>query len=322
MFGLNILNFILSLCFIFFLSSLIASWIYELLSIAFKIRAWNLKKILKKMIWGGKDKENKEKGKYDLLHELYDHVIIKENSKKWTSLDKIPDKKFGFIILDILKELPKKNSGNGNSKKSNDTKEKKIDIAAIKKIVNENVKNEDVRKKLLLFIDAAQRINGNIDEQLAALQNRLEDWFDNMMKWASEVYKRYASIFMFVIGVGLAGILNIDAIQLVHSLWNDSKLTETISTTAMTYINESLDKKTDKEKQDMDINKELDALKLLPIGWNTYTLPEENQAWSIFLKIIGILISALAISQGGPYWHDILVKMIGFKKEIKQKSSK
>lgn len=308
MFGLGILDFILSLCFIFFLSSLLASWVYELISILLKKRAATLRKVLYRMIGGGNDNE---KG-VDLLKALYTHPLIQERLKKGKDPVYIPDKEFGFVLLDMIKK-------NGEDPEAPGMK---IDIDLLKKGVS-RIKNQSVRNKLFLFIDAANAIDGDINEKLASIQKHFEEWFNNMMKCASALYKRFASIIMFLIGIGIAGILNIDSLQLINSLWYDSKLSETVSNAATSYIEDSLADENKKKKGDMDIFKELDALKLFPVGWNTYRFPEEKdlpgKIMSIVFKITGILISALAISQGGPFWFDLLVKATGLRKIIKQK---
>ena len=78
MFGLDVLDFILSLCFIFFISSLLASWVYEVIANFLKKRAKNLRKVLYDMIGGGDD----NKKEVDLLKKLYEHPLIMEHKRK------------------------------------------------------------------------------------------------------------------------------------------------------------------------------------------------------------------------------------------------
>ena len=310
MLGLNILNVIISLCFIFFLSSLLASWVYEVIANLLKKRASNLRKVLYDMIGGGDDKEKE----VDLLKKLYEHSLIKEHTRKGNDPEYIPDKRFGFVILDILKK-----EGEEAEKKSRKKTEKEIDIELIRTGV-ERIKNPLVRKKLLLFIDTARAVDGDLNKKIASVQKHIEDWFDNMMKRATDLYKRYLNVALFIIGLGIAGMLNIDSIQLVNSLWYDSELREAVSNAATEYVKESIESKTQKAEEVMDVYKELDALM---IGWDTYTLPIDQGTpavlMSIFFKVLGIIISALAISQGSPFWYDLLMKMTRIRKVVKPK---
>ncbi|MBN2535713.1 MAG: hypothetical protein JXB88_22735 [Spirochaetales bacterium] len=324
MFGLKILDFILSLCFIFFLTSLLTSWIYELIAVWLKRRSVNLRDVLNCMIGGetGKNKNEDEDKKIDLLERLYEHPLVKEHTKKGNDPEYIPDKEFGFILLDIIKNMGESASGTGNGKKKKQKEKKEIDIDFLEERVTA-IKNPRVREKLILFLNAARTMDGDINKKIAFVQKRFEDWFSHMMKRASDLYKQYASIVMFFIGLGIAGILNIDSLQLVNSLWYDARLSETVSNAAARYIEDSLSEKTDKDKKDMDMYRELDAIKQIPVGWNTYTFPENgdcrDKTLSIIFKIAGILISALAVSQGGPFWYDLLTKLIKLKKTVQQK---
>jgi len=311
MFGLGILDFILSLSFIFFLLSIIASWIFELISILFNKKSNQLKSILSDMI-GGKNIAGEDK-KTDLLEKLYEHPVIREYTKKGKNPECIPENKFGLVVLDILKNL------------NNKDPDKKFDIREIKKAVN-NIKNEDVRQKLLLFIQAAETADDQLNVKLAAVQKHFDDWFNDMMRRAKALYKRYASIIMFFIGLGIAGVLNIDSIQITTSLWNNSTLRETVIQSATQYMKDSISDETDENEKHFDIYTALNRLNLFPVGWNTYILPDNdsdaflwNMVVSILFKIVGIIISALAISQGGPFWYEILIKITKVREFIKPK---
>ncbi|RPH79952.1 MAG: hypothetical protein EHM80_06530 [Nitrospiraceae bacterium] len=59
----------------------------------------------------------------------------------------------------------------------------------------------------------------------------------------------------------------------------------------------------------------------LPIGWSRESkdpkaLPSDVGGWA--LKIIGLLLTAIAVSLGAPFWFDVLNKLINIRSAGKQ----
>ncbi|MBK8501011.1 MAG: hypothetical protein IPL46_01755 [Saprospiraceae bacterium] len=48
----------------------------------------------------------------------------------------------------------------------------------------------------------------------------------------------------------------------------------------------------------------------LPVGWS-------KESPMTTLKFLGMLITAFAVSFGAPFWYELLQKIVGFKKSIK-----
>ena len=65
----------------------------------------------------------------------------------------------------------------------------------------------------------------------------------------------------------------------------------------------------------MDIQQSIDhansALKPLPIGWNGMALRVDPVTW--IERIIGWLITGLAVSLGAPFWFDLLNKFMSIR---------
>ena len=61
----------------------------------------------------------------------------------------------------------------------------------------------------------------------------------------------------------------------------------------------------------------------LPIGWvSNSSIPDDprrfpDSPYGWLLKIIGIFITALAVSQGAPFWFDLLNKFIVIRSTVK-----
>jgi hypothetical protein len=82
-------------------------------------------------------------------------------------------------------------------------------------------------------------------------------------------------------------------------------------------------KKEDKDPMAMVKKLQADLQELgLPIGWNCSALQKVDirgkpKGWAEWLvKLLGLFISALAISMGAPFWFDVLKKMIGVRKKM------
>lgn len=66
----------------------------------------------------------------------------------------------------------------------------------------------------------------------------------------------------------------------------------------------------------------------IPLGWPDPDAPQSNDFWFLlvhnrdylFKKIIGILITALAVAQGAPFWFDLLNKVVNLRGSGKEPS--
>ena len=178
----------------------------------------------------------------------------------------------------------------------------------------------------------------DIEEQ----KKRIEDWFNGSMDRISGWYKRKTHAILWIIGAILCLLANADSISLANTFWTDPTLRAAMVTAANDYVkthpstpasgNTSPgDKPFDSLK---DIRKEL-ATANVPLGWcwksadsekkcfpsiqAAASTAEANDAdpriaslsdpvWWV-LKILGIALTTLAISQGAPFWFDLLRKV-------------
>jgi len=108
-------------------------------------------------------------------------------------------------------------------------------------------------------------------------------------------------------GLALAVLLNVDTVTLAKSLWLDSALRGSaveLATKTVTQGQGDLAQATLVTLQQ--------DLRPLPVGWDPAKgRPDANWYQSpaaIFAKLIGWLITALAISLGAPFWFDLLSK--------------
>ena len=173
-------------------------------------------------------------------------------------------------------------------------------VAAIGKLPDSNVKDA--------LVTAATEAQGNIDK----LRAGIAAWFDDSMDRVAGVYKRYMHWISFVVGLALAVLLNVDTVTLAKSLWLDSALRGSaveLATKTVTQGQGDLAQATLVTLQQ--------DLRPLPVGWDPAKgRPDANWYQSpaaIFAKLIGWLITALAISLGAPFWFDLLSKFVSLR---------
>lgn len=161
-------------------------------------------------------------------------------------------------------------------------------------------------------------------------KKKIEHWFDDAMDNVSGWYKRKANAWLWVISAAVCITLNADTISVGKILWNDPTARAAVSAAAKNYANH----KTAGNAVGADANAPLgtrdelskvtnarDDLEKLPVplGWcEEDCLPEDprrppRELYPMLLKLTGILISILAVSQGAPFWFDLLQKVANLR---------
>lgn len=154
---------------------------------------------------------------------------------------------------------------------------------------------------------AATAAQGDINKLRAGVAS----WFDDSMDRLSGIYKRRMHWISFGIGLAITIILNADTVSVSKSLWLDSALraqaVQLASTVAAKQSNPA-------QATIMELQQDL---RPMPIGWDSAPgRPDYNWYRSIsgtVEKIIGWLITALAITLGAPFWFDLLGKFVNLR---------
>jgi hypothetical protein len=210
-----------------------------------------------------------------------------------------------------------------------------------------------------------------------AFQKELEQWFNQEMDRLSGWYKRRTQLFLLLFGALLAMLLNVDAVLVTRTLWNDPTVraavvaqaqqaatastvppttaaraasaasaasttattsgttttTTPTSTTSATTTTTSCPAGASGGSATTTTSDPLDCLAnrvqtlrslQLPIGWPAWPwhwsssyrggdprFPHHPGA--VALKLFGLLVTALAAAQGGPFWFDLLGRLINLK---------
>lgn len=200
--------------------------------------------------------DKKKKGLGDLF---YDHPLIKNygSSRIFPHPSYIPKTNFSTILIDVLKQ-----DFNGKiAAIAEYESEKRAAASGILQIQQDLQNSSDAEKiKLLLeyygryYLNASRPPSGIIDEDtwrilqlhlqnsiynLEGFSKKLEDWFDDSMNRVSGWYKRQAQVILFIIGLCMAVIFNIDTIAITGKLSKNNTLREELVQTAIAYSGKS-----------------------------------------------------------------------------------
>lgn len=163
---------------------------------------------------------------------------------------------------------------------------------------------EKMQKTVLGLLESAQ---GDVN----IARQRVEHWYDDAMERVSGVYKRRAQIYIAVIGLVLCSVLNADTVMIARELWGDQALRTAIVTQAQakTQVSGACGNKDALQCATDSIR----AAEVPPIGWagdGVRSLPEGGE-W--LWKILGILISGVAVAMGAPFWFSLLNKVVNLR---------
>jgi len=333
MFGSELLEVAIGLVFIYLSISLICSGINELFAKIFGLRAKTLEEGLLKML---KDP--------DLVKKLLQHPLINDSGQSGllkkvcgkraletasnaekspgaaaaipgkNSVINIPRHHFVPALVDILK--------NTESKRLI----QEIEFAPVKEILGRAV-------------DQVGKAKGDVENYIESERARIETWFDAEMEKMSAWYKKKSRQIILVVSIFLCGFLNVDTISIGKTFYLDNTMREAIVQVASERAAQPLESGAgqaaagtaetasqpvaggnSREVADIikDIQEDMESV-ALPLGWDAYVHPGytwkdfPNPLCSWVWKIIGILLTVLAVTLGAPFWYEILKKLIGLR---------
>ena len=139
---------------------------------------------------------------------------------------------------------------------------------------------------------------------LSQFQADVEHWFDDAMDRVSGIYKRWTQNFLLLFGVVIAFGGNIDTIAIAQTLWNGAAVRAQVVAAAQQATAGA------KEADGLAANAAAKLADLpIPIGWRG----KPSSPSAILAKIVGCLITALAVSLGAPFWFDTLQKFLNLR---------
>jgi len=171
-------------------------------------------------------------------------------------------------------------------------------IAAIQQQIDA-IDNENVKGWLTNVLADARR---DLDEFRTSIEGRFNELMDRATGW----YKRKTQIILFVTALAVAGALNADTINVADRLARD----EALRTYVVAQAEKAGEAKTPAAPTAKDVETQIKRARAsgLPLGWGGENVPDYPLVLTVFAKLAGIAITAIAVLLGAPFWFDVLGK--------------
>ena len=211
--GIITLDIVIGLIFVYLIYSLLATIILEFIATNFNLRAKMLEKAITRMLEENlADMQNNQ----SLSKEFYNHPLIKflGKNKRHPKPSYIKKTTFSKVIIDLLKG---KNIETGKEVKS------LIEDSLNKGATQWSGGNTKIGEETQLFL---KTIWADAQGDVEKFRAMLENWFDETMERATGWYKKHTQAILFVIGLVLAIVFNVDTIKIADKLKKDPKLRE------------------------------------------------------------------------------------------------
>ena len=323
----TIISIAITLTFIYLVLSIVTSEIQEIIATVLNLRAKNLKQSIINLLGEKQDKNN-----LIITNKLYEKYFTiplnpsPDQTTKSTEPSYISSKKFTYGLIEtVRKELGYNDQVLNHENKSDRD-------ARLEQVINDINKSnlpEKLRTDLSFLVQIAKRKFTNTEKELQYLEEEIQDWFNDSMEYASEIYKKEAKVISFALGIIIVLTFNIDTINIIDRLSKSEVLASTFNSAAMEVIKSNSDISSCSEvDQEVNIqtcitdiqdqlNIALDDIDNLPIGWNlSAPFKEQFRPFNIpnvVNAIIGWLVSAIAISMGAPFWFTVLRNLTNLK---------
>jgi len=155
------------------------------------------------------------------------------------------------------------------------------------------------------------------ENDFGRLVDGVAGWYDACMDRVSGWYKRYSQAVLLFLGLVLATGLNADALSMARAIATDGALRQSLVSAARSVS--STNSVTDPGTRVVTSYEELATLNL-PLGWtNKSTDPRRVPVSAVewLQKVIGLFLTALAISFGAPFWFDLLNRFVTVRSTVK-----
>lgn len=294
------LEVIIGMIFTFMLLSLLGTTLNELISAWRGWRGLYLEEGLKRLLEYGSNKDAYEKFVNNpIFKQLSQHHVPGRASKAPAY---ISPQNFTSILTNVLK---KKNEA----------------VKEIDDLIVGLPEDSQLRQVL-------EQLKEEGHENVEAYKARLQNWFDDVMGQASGWYKRHLQWITLMVGVGIAATFNADSFQIYQHLNHNAAARERLVSLAENYVatrqgvqvpklamkadslaGDSSKIDTKGTIQQVTESDEFAGLSnILGLGWQPGDTQVGPKRWAE--RILGWIVTALAISLGAPFWFDVLKKII------------
>jgi len=279
MFGSTIVDIAVGLFFFYFLFSVITSHINELIAAMMMWRANDLEAQIRHML-----------GDPNLANKVLQNPVITTIASKGEKPAYIPPNTFALALFDAF--VPEGQSPNV--------------FDHVRAGVADNLPTNQATAAVLKILD---RANGDIRQARAGA----EEWFNESMDLLSAAYRRRMQWVSFFVALVLTSVLGADTLAIADVLYKEPALRAAITGAAQAAPSNASVQGTQGTPpgsgSSLQQSVDLVSKSGLPFGWGT--LPNDPIGW--FKKVLGLLITGLAISLGAPFWFSLLKEISNFR---------
>ena len=165
-------------------------------------------------------------------------------------------------------------------------------------------------------------LHDEVKGDLEAFKTRIGLWYDNAMARLTGKYERWSQLWLFLLGILLAALFNLDSLSIGSALWVDRARLEPLVQQI-----EDLQKEASKDAPAADaawaklaasqqfrqavtaLEKQLPAGATVPLGYEGKDLLEKaDNAWArlTLLGLVGWVMTGLAAMLGAKFWFNAL----------------
>jgi len=330
MFDTSILEVAIGLIFVYLLLSLICSAGNEIIESVLKNRATDLERGIRELF--------NQDGGGELVAKFYNHPLIsglfqgpygRIQSKAIgfrdlvtpTNLPSyIPARNFAYTIIDLALHPPAEGAAEVARDDAPEASRTPVVSASALPVSMEALRSALKRTPIggTQVGRALRTLAEQAGDDMNALRENVETWFNGAMDRVSGTYKRRTQWIIFTLGFILTVLLNVNTITIATRLSTDATLRSVVVAEA-----EGFASRPDAHQPDFEKNKaELQGLGL-PLGWphgTNIVAPwnKDFRAWpNLLLPLLGWLLTAAAISLGAPFWFDLLNKFMVIRATVK-----
>jgi hypothetical protein len=198
-----------------------------------------------------------------------------------------------------------------------------LSFAALQTAVDGLANNPHLRESLKPLLAQADGTATAAEQKLTAALTNIEAWYDSAMDHASGWYKRNVRAWLLLIGGLMAMVANADTVQVGQRLADDAQLRAAVTALAAQVGAADGQTKAAFDKLQKDAADNLQKRDVtggfgsVPVGWDrcpgwswtNYTAcyrPGTSAGASVFLKLFGLLLTAIAAAMGAPFWFGLL----------------
>jgi hypothetical protein len=192
----------------------------------------------------------------------------------------------------------------------------------------QNMQNSALKTHLQAVVRSASN-------DMNSIVTAVSEWAERSLTMLGEQYKRKLQRISFGIGLGIAVAFNLDTTALVGHLYKDKNARDAAvavaerltAQTDQKIFEKCTDMSHEQRKADPSCGPILGLIDTvlyrnktmgsLPIGWDTAAIPTIEFSFDFsfwrFKRIVGWVLTALAISLGAPFWFDLLNQFVNVR---------